>query len=107
VNVGVSYTADIDETRAVLTEAVNSVRGALRDPAPAVTLLSLGDCAVNWQVQIWAPTPDLGAVKQELIRCVKRSLDDAGLEIPFPQMDLNLRSLPREMASDQQQRKAA
>lgn len=107
VLVGVSYAADIDGTRQVLTEAVNSVRGALREPAPAVTLLSLGECAVNWQVQIWAPTADLGAVKQELIRNVKRSLDDVGIEIPFPQMDLNLRSLPREMASEQQQRKAA
>lgn len=90
VDVGVSYAADIDKTREVLTQAAKSVPEALEDPAPAIVLLGLGDSAVNWSVRVWAAAADFGAVKEATIRAVKSSLDEAGLEIPYPTMDVNL-----------------
>lgn len=90
VAVGVSYSADIDRTREVLTEAIQSVPGGLEDPSPAVILLDLGDSAVNWSVRVWAKADEFGDVKQAAIRAVKVALDEAGIEIPFPQMDVHL-----------------
>lgn len=90
VNVGVSYDADIDKTREVLREAALEVEGRLDEPEFAVVLLDLGDSSVNWVVRVWVNTPDLWTVKDRLTRLVKIKLDEAGLEIPYPQMDVHV-----------------
>ena len=90
VAVGVSYAADIDRTREILMQAARSVADILEDPEPAVILLDLGDSAVNWSVRVWANSDDFLTVKQATTRAVKVALDEAGIEIPFPQMDVNL-----------------
>jgi len=90
VAVGVAYSADIDKTRDILTAAANGVPGRLTDPEPAVVLLELADSSVNWSVRVWAKGDDFGEVKQATIRAVKVALDTAGIEIPFPQMDVHL-----------------
>lgn len=94
-DVGVSYAADIDETREVLEEAMRSVPGTVNDKDPAVVLQGLGSSSVDWTVRVWAPTKDFLAVKQALLREIKVRLDAAGIEIPFPQMDLHVRDMPR------------
>ncbi len=90
VAVGVSYAADIDQTREVLSKAAQGVPGALDDPAPAVILVDLGDSAVNWSVRVWAKTEEFVAVKQAATRAVKLALDEVGIEIPFPQLDVHM-----------------
>ena len=90
VDVGVDYAADIEHTRTLLEQAAASVAGQVADTAPAVVLLGLGASSVDWSVRVWAPTPDFGAVKQATITAVKKTLDDAGIGIPYPQMDVHL-----------------
>ena len=90
VAVGVAYSADIDRTREVLTQAAQNVPGALDDPEPAIVLLDLGDSCVNWSVRVWAKSDEFGAVKQAATRAVKLALDEANIEIPFPQMDVHV-----------------
>lgn len=92
VLVGVAYSADIDETRRVLEEAARATPASLLDPPLAVVLNELGGSSVNWSVRVWSRTQDYGQVRQDLIREIKLRLDRAGLEIPFPQMDLNIRN---------------
>ena len=94
VSVGVCYSADIDRTREVLMQAASTVPGSLETPNPAVVLLDLGDSAVNWSVRVWAPTAEFGNVKQATVRAVKMALDEAQIEIPFPQMDVHLDQSP-------------
>ena len=74
----------------VLEEAVRGVEGVLDDPEPAVILLGLGLSSVDWSARVWARAEDFGAVKQASIRAVKTALDNAGIEIPFPQMDVHV-----------------
>ncbi len=90
VNVGCDYSADIDKTRGVLEKAAASVEGGLEDPAPAVVLLELGGSSVDWSVRVWAKRDDFGSVKQGAIRAVKNALDEAGIGIPYPTMDVNV-----------------
>ena len=94
VDVGTAYDADIDQTRKVLEEAVRRVEGVLEDPEPAVLLLGLGASCIDWSVRVWANSDDFGAVKQATIREVKYALDNAGIGIPFPQMDVHLDQPP-------------
>ncbi|MEM6330908.1 MAG: mechanosensitive ion channel domain-containing protein [Planctomycetota bacterium] len=91
-DVGVGYAADVDRTRAVLEEVAAAVPGTVGDKEPAVVLLGLGGSSVDWSVRVWAPTGDYLAVKQALLREIKVRLDAAGIEIPFPQMDVHVRN---------------
>ncbi|MEQ8848305.1 MAG: mechanosensitive ion channel [Botrimarina sp.] len=90
VEVGSSYSADIDATRRALEQAIEAAEGKLADPEPAVVLNGLGASSVDWRVSVWAPTSEFLAVKQSLIRAVKQSLDANHIGIPFPQMDVHL-----------------
>jgi small conductance mechanosensitive channel len=90
VEVGVSYDAEIDVTRQVLEKALQSVPQIVQDPEPAVVLNGLGASSVDWVVKAWAYRDDFSTVKQGLIRAVKMELDQAGIGIPYPQMDVHL-----------------
>lgn len=93
VAVGTDYPADLDETRAVLLRAANSVEGRLTDKEPVAYLDSLGDSCINWSVRVWAKTEDYWTVKDRLTLAVKNSLDEAGIGIPYPQMDVHVDQL--------------
>ncbi len=89
-DVGVGYAADIDHTRRVLEDVAAAVPGTLSDKEPAIILLGLGASSVDWSVRVWAPTSEYLTVKQALLREIKMRLDAAGIEIPFPQMDVHV-----------------
>ena len=97
VAVGTDYSADLDETRTVLEQAAREQPGRLPSREGEVILLNLGGSAIEWEVRIWAKTTEFLDVKQSLIRAVKNGLNEAGIGIPFPQMDVHL---DREPAQD-------
>lgn len=93
VAVGCNYSADLDQTREVLEKAAESlddqmIKGDGR--GYAVVLGDLGDSAVGWTVRFWCKAGDFWPVKEALTRAVKQHLDEAGIGIPFPQMDLHI-----------------
>ncbi len=90
VPVGVSYAADIDATRKVLTAAVAQIPGVLSDPAPQVFLKSLGASSVDWVLRVWTNTAEYWVVYEATVRAAKVALDGAGISIPFPQIDVHL-----------------
>lgn len=90
VAVGTDYGADLDRVRAVLGEAAAAVEGRLDEPPPQIFLDVLGDSSIAWQVRVWCHTPDYFDVRQAATRRVKKALDDAGIGIPFPQMDVHV-----------------
>jgi len=90
IEVGADYSADIDETRRVLEKAIRTVTQRVSDPEPAVVLAGLGASSVDWSVRIWARGEDFGDAKQALLRAVKIELDQAGIGIPYPQMDVHV-----------------
>ena len=90
VNVGCSYDAELDATRAALEGAVKQIAKMNAEPAPQVVLVSLGDSAVNWTVLVWCQTPDYFTVLESAVGAVKRALDGAKISIPYPQMDVHL-----------------
>ncbi|TWT85426.1 Small-conductance mechanosensitive channel [Posidoniimonas polymericola] len=89
-DVGVSYSADIDQTRAVLEQVAAGIEGVYPGKDPAVVLQGLGASSVDWTVRVWAPTADFLALKQQLLRDIKVALDREGIEIPFPQLDVHI-----------------
>ena len=91
VEFSVSYSADIDRVRATLQEAVRRTGRILPDPAPLVKLTRCADSAVVFIVRVWCKAPDYWDVNWDLNENGKRALDEAGIEIPFPQMDVHMK----------------
>jgi small conductance mechanosensitive channel len=89
-DVGTDYPADIDETREVLLEAARNVEDRIEEKGVQAALVELGGSSINWQVRVWARPDDYFRLKQELTREVKYALDEAGIGIPYPQMDVHL-----------------
>lgn len=90
VAVGTDYGADIDKAREVMMEAAKNSPSVLTDPEPAVVLTGLGGSSIDWDVRVWVNSADFWAVQDRLTRDVKYALDNAGIGIPFPQMDVHL-----------------
>jgi small conductance mechanosensitive channel len=90
VAVGTEYSADLDQTRAVLLEAARAVPGQVADKEPAVMLSELGGSSVDWSVRVWVATSDYWPTRDALTKSVKVHLDGAGIGIPFPQMDVHM-----------------
>lgn len=93
VVVGVDYTAKIDDVRKILEKAAATVPGVLKGEKADVFLKELGDSAVVWEVRTWCDPADYWAVFQATMRATKGALDEAGVGIPFPQMDLHVDKL--------------
>lgn len=90
VSVGTDYSADLDRTREVLERAAAGVPGRLQDRDPQVVLVELGASSIDWQVRVWADSDEFFPVKEAATRAVKVALDEAGIGIPYPQMDVHL-----------------
>jgi len=90
VNVGVEYSADIDTTRETLSRAAESIENRLPDRDYQIFLKELGGSSVDWVVRVWVKADDFWSTKEALTRAVKMHLDDAGIGIPFPQMDVHI-----------------
>ena len=89
VDVGTDYGADTDEVRAILEKVAKNVEGGLAEPAPTVFLKALGGSSVDWQLRVWCKIEDYWTVYEQLTRDTKKALDDAGIGIPFPQLDVH------------------
>jgi small conductance mechanosensitive channel len=82
--IGVSYDADIRETKKVLIEVLTSQKKVLKDPPPLVEVSELGDSSVNFAVRPAVKTEDYWEVYFETLERAKIALDAAGIEIPYP-----------------------
>lgn len=81
---GVSYDADIKQTKEILMNVITSHPKVLKDPAPTVNVSELADSSVNFAVRPWSKTEDYWAVYFDITENTKIALDKAGIEIPYP-----------------------
>jgi len=88
--VGVDYGCDVREAKRILEEILASHPLILKDPEPVVALAELADSSVNFNVRPWVKTDDYWGVRAEVLEQVKLTLDDKGIGIPFPQMDVHV-----------------
>lgn len=90
VPVGTAYEADISQTRTTLESVASSVEGVLADPAPQIFLAGLGASSIDWQIRVWCNTADYWDVHQRVVLSAKKTLDETGISIPFPQQTVHL-----------------
>ncbi len=91
--VGVAYGSDVKLVSKLLGQAATVHEDVLTSPAPAVFFKEFADSSLNFEVQFWVmQESNTVKVKSEVALEVMRLLDEAGIEIPFPQRDLRLRA---------------
>jgi small-conductance mechanosensitive channel len=83
--VGIRYEDDADQAIEIIKNLILENPFALKNPAPLVFVETLGDNAVNILVRIWAPVTDWYSVKTEMLWIIKKTLEENGIEIAFPQ----------------------
>ena len=86
----IGYHDDLKLTRNVLERIVKADERILRDPAPEIGILELGESSVNFFVRPWVRTADYWPVKCDLLEKVKLTFDHEGISIPYPQRDVHL-----------------
>lgn len=89
-NIGVSYDTDLKQAKDILLGVIKNNQYAFDDPVPQVVVTELGDSAVNLSVRATTSLDNFWTMNEELIIDCKRALDDADIEIPFPQRDLHI-----------------
>jgi potassium-dependent mechanosensitive channel len=93
LKVGVAYGSDIALVQRVLLEAVRGNRDVLQDPAPSVFFVTFGDSSLDFEIRAFVDSFGKRLrVQHEINLEVARVLADHGIEIPFPQRDLHIRS---------------
>lgn len=89
IKLGIDYSSDIKQAREVLLKIAEDPR-VLKDPAPVVYVVGLGDSSVDLSLRIWVATGDFWPVTFEFTELAKERLDEAGIGIPFPQRVVHL-----------------
>ncbi|TDQ49752.1 mechanosensitive ion channel-like protein [Permianibacter aggregans] len=103
---GVAYGSDKDKVKAAGLRAAKRVQGVLDEPGrdADVWLVEFGDSSLNFELVLWVG-PDLvarpGRTKAMLLWAIEDELGKEGLEIPFPQRDLHVRSGSLEVSLKQ------
>ena len=90
LNIGVSYNADLQLAREVLMDVMTKHPNVVKEPAPFVGITELADSAVNLAVRPYCHPDDYWNVYFDVYEQGKQAIENAGIEIPFPQMDVHL-----------------
>jgi potassium-dependent mechanosensitive channel len=95
--VGVAYGSSIEAVLEILVESAFAHEAVLKEPPPEALFVGFGDSSLDFELRVW-----VGNIRRRLqvrstvLTDVERRLTQAGIEIPFPQRDLHLRSVDAE-----------
>jgi small-conductance mechanosensitive channel len=95
IPVGVAYDSDLQQVRKILTDIMSKDPEILTEPPPEVVLKELGDNSINFLLRFWTivhPDYDHYGLKSNLYFAILESFRQRGIEVPFPQRDIHLRS---------------
>lgn len=97
VDLGVAYGSDVTRVMQLLQETTRTTPGIADDPAPAVLFTGFGASSLDFAIRAWTRRfDDWGTTRSELMTRLYAALTTAGIEIPFPQQDLHLRTVSEQ-----------
>jgi MscS family membrane protein len=95
VKVGTAYGSDVDKVLETLEAVAEANADIVSNPAPRARFRNFGDSSLDFEVMGWIANPaDRGRVQHELNCGIYKAFIEEGIEIPFPQRDLHVRSMP-------------
>lgn len=93
VPVGISYQCDIGVAEELMLEAARACKRVLDTPPPSAWLTGYGESSVDFIIHCWIIDPEdgVGNIRSEVLKKLWWLFKEKGIEIPFPQRDINLR----------------
>lgn len=93
-NVSVAYDSDVERVRQILRDAAASSPRVMKDPAPAAYLANFGPDGLEFSLAIWITDPENGqlALRSEINLAILQGLRAAGIEIPYPQRVVHMKT---------------
>ncbi|MDI9633290.1 MAG: mechanosensitive ion channel family protein [Methanolinea sp.] len=88
--IGISYRADAGEAIRIIRKLLDAHPFVLAHPSPSVFVDTLAESSVVIRVHVWAPSRVWWSVRTEMLWAIKEALEEAGIEIPFPQRVVTL-----------------
>lgn len=94
IAIGVAYGSDLERVMGILLEAAREHPDCVENPEPSCYLREFGDSSVNFILHFWIADVSKGRwrPKSEVMMSIWRKFKQHGIEIPFPQRDLHLKS---------------
>jgi small-conductance mechanosensitive channel len=94
IPVGVAYGSDIPKVREALLAAGRENPNTLKEPEPSVFLEKFGDSSIDFQLVVWSSEMSArpSRYRSDLNFAIEQKFREAGIELPFPQRDLHIRS---------------
>ncbi|HXX12377.1 MAG TPA: mechanosensitive ion channel domain-containing protein [Burkholderiales bacterium] len=90
IMVGVSYGTDLNRALGVVQDLLRNNPRVLKEPAPMIQVLMLGDSSVNIGVKPWVNVSDYGDAFGEINKGIVETFHARGIVIPFPQREVRL-----------------
>lgn len=97
---GVAYDSDLKQVKTVIRQVLSEEPRILAEPEPVVGVLELADSSINLAVRPWVKTEDYNPVSLSLYEALKTRFDEVGIVIPFPQRDLHMYGLSKELSQN-------
>ncbi len=91
VGVGIAYGSDTESARDLMLQTVKSIPKVLDTPPPQVLFIGFGDSSLNFEIRAFLRNfDDRFPIRHQILTEVNKTLEEAGISIPFPQVDLNI-----------------
>ncbi len=90
MSVGISYSANIAQTKALVQTVIASEARALRQPASVVLVNELANSAVVLGIYLWVKKEDYFETRASLLEQIKLTFDAQGITIPYPQLNVHM-----------------
>ena len=91
----VAYGTDVEQVRRIINEVCAANELVFTDPAPFVELSNTGSSSLDFTTRVWCNRGDYWTVYYGLISKILAAMNENGIEIPFNQLDVNLKQLPQ------------
>lgn len=91
VSLSISYNTDMKKAYEILNSAPSLCTTILQEPAPSVWFDKFGENGIDLTIAVWFKPEDYLQTKNDLFIAIKKVFDDAKIEIPFTQIDVNLK----------------
>ena len=89
---GIHYESDVQVAIEAVRSLIDESPYCLLNPPPEIFVDSYGSSAINLRIRCWTPTRLWYPAKMHIQTEIKRVLEEHGIKIPYPQLDLHLRS---------------
>ena len=96
IPVGIAYNSDVRKAMTLCEKAAGQTERIIRSPPPICLLVGFGNSSVDLELRAWINDPVNGVknVKSDILLRIWESFHEEGIDIPYPQRDIHIKSMP-------------